>query len=135
MKILLAESDPNILYGLNILSEQLENRIIMGQATNSQELLRCVCTSCPDVLLVSQVFPGLEDGILLETILQICPQLTILVLNVNTTEKNPTLSTSPSRGIVFVQKPEHLLEILMNYGRGRRHRDPEEIQERENSDE
>jgi DNA-binding NarL/FixJ family response regulator len=130
MKILLAESDPNILYGLNILSEQLEDRIIMGEATDSQELLRCVCISCPDILLISQVFPGLEDGILLETILQICPQLTILVLNVNTTERTPTLSASPDRGIVFVQKPENLLEILVNYSRSHMNWDQQEIQKR-----
>lgn len=112
MKILLAESDPNIRYGLNILSEQLEDRLIMGEVTNSQELLRCVCASCPDVLLVSQNFPGLGAGDLLEELHQICPQLLIIVLNVNPQGKAIQLPDHPANRIKVVQNPEQLYSLL-----------------------
>ena len=87
MKILIGETDPNIRYGLNLLLEQVEDRITMDEVTNSQELLRCVKASSPDVLLISQVFPGLDNGGLLEELQQVCPNLTIIVMKVNPTMK------------------------------------------------
>lgn len=112
MKILIAETDPNIRYGLNIITEQVEDRIIMGEATTQEELLRCMFASCPDVLLISQVFPGLDDGSLLVELQQVCPSLIIIVMMVNLPGKEMNLPTHTRSNVEIIQKPEQLFRLL-----------------------
>ncbi len=112
MKILLAESDPNIRYGLSILSEQLAEKIVMEEATDSHELLHTICTSCPDVLLISQKFLGLHGGNLLAELHQICHQLLIIILSINSPGIAVQLPDNPSNHIKVVQKPEQLYALL-----------------------
>ena len=117
MKILIGETDPNIRYGLNLLLEQVEDRITMDEVTNSQELLRCVKASSPDVLLISQVFPGLDNGGLLEELQQVCPNLTIIVMKVNPTMKEIEMPAHIKRKIEVIQKPEQLSSLIIKIQR------------------
>lgn len=112
MKILIAETNPNILYGLNIISEQVEDRVIMGEAADRQELFRCVYASCPDVLLISDVFLRLNKGDLLEELQQICPSLIIIIMEVNLPGKEIKLPAHSRNNIEIVQSPEQLFHTL-----------------------
>ena len=112
MKILIAETDPNIRYGLTILSEQVADRIITDEATNSQELLGCVCASCPDVLLISRVFPGFDEGNILVDLQRICPSLIIIVMTVNLPGKVIEMPAHIESNIEVIQKPEQLFDLL-----------------------
>ena len=112
MKILLAETDPNIRYGLKILSEQIEAAKIIGEAADSCELLRYANITCPDVLLISHGFPGLEDKNLLEIVLELCPRLVIIVLNINPPDSSLEMRNIPNGNIILIQKPHQLYEVL-----------------------
>jgi DNA-binding NarL/FixJ family response regulator len=117
MKILIAETDPNIRYGLNLLLEQVEDRIVMDEVTNKQELFGRVYAACPDVLLISQIFPGLDNGRLLEELHQFCPSLTIVVLNASLPGKEIKLPAHIGRNIEVIQKPEQLFNLLIKIKR------------------
>jgi DNA-binding NarL/FixJ family response regulator len=126
MKILLAETDLNIRYGLKIFSEQIEAAKIIGEATNGRELLRYADEICPDVLLISRGFPGLEDKNLLEIVLQFCPRLVIIVLNINLPDSSLEIPDIPNGNIILIQKPHQLYEVLQKILKN-----PEEMKRRQ----
>lgn len=117
MLILIADQDPNIRYGLAAIAEQVQGGAILEEATNRQELLQQVTRCCPDVLLISQEFPGLSAGGLVDDLNRVCPALLTIILKVNPARDLVRLPEENRQQIAVIEKPEQLHSLLRRIGR------------------
>ena len=58
MRILLADGQPKVRFGLRVLLERQPGLIVVGEATNAKDLLAQMETGCPDLVLLGWGLPG-----------------------------------------------------------------------------
>ena len=87
MKILVADPEFNVRYGLRALLEEQFDLEIVGDVATAEALHARILKSCPDLLLLSWEFPGVVAGELIAQIRNACPNITIFVMSVRVEEK------------------------------------------------
>jgi DNA-binding NarL/FixJ family response regulator len=81
MRILLADGESNVRYGLRVLLEERSEFEVVGEAAEAEELLAQIEAACPDLVLLSWGLPGLAGADLLPILRGVCDELYVIVLS------------------------------------------------------
>ncbi len=80
VKILLADDHPLIRTGLRSTLEQEADLSVVGEATNGSETQQLCQELAPDILLLDLGMPGPPATVTVNSILELCPQVKIIML-------------------------------------------------------
>ena len=112
MRILLADDESNVRYGLRVLLEERSELEVMGEAANALDLLAQVETACPDLVLLSWELPGLTGADLLPTLRTVCDELHVIVLSGCPEARQTILDAGANAFISKMEPPERLLAAI-----------------------
>jgi two-component system response regulator NreC len=112
MRILLADHESNVRYGLRVLLEERPELDVVGEAADAKDLLAQIEASCPDLVLLSWGLPGPEGTDLLPTLRSVCDNLYVIVLSGRPEARRAILDAGASAFISKVEPPERLLAAI-----------------------
>jgi DNA-binding NarL/FixJ family response regulator len=112
MRILLADNQPKVRFGLRVLLERQPGLKVAGEATSAEELLAQTETTCPDLLLLDWELPGLAGGDLLSALRAVCPDLFVIVLSGRTEVRRAVLDAGADAFVFKCDPPERLLAAV-----------------------
>ena len=117
MRILLADSQPKVRFGLRVLLERQPGLKIVGEANNVEELSAQMKAGCPDLLLLGWSLPGLAGAELLSSLREACPGLSIIVLSGRPEMRRQALAAGADAFVCKCDPPETLLAAIADYPR------------------
>ena len=112
MRILLADQEFNVRYGLRVLLEEQTGSQIVGEAADAEELMACVEAACPDLLLLSWGLPGRQSADLLAALRRACTDLYVVVLSGRPEARQAVLDAGADAFVSKVEPPERLLAAI-----------------------
>jgi DNA-binding NarL/FixJ family response regulator len=115
MRVLVADDQSNVRYGLTVLLEEQSEIEIMGEATNFKELLRLILAECPDLILLSWELPGLYGENLMKSMRLICSDVHIVVMSSQIEAAERAIELGADDFVSKAEPPERLLEVIHHY--------------------
>ena len=113
MKILLADPQPNIRYGLNILLTEQSGMDVVGQVTEKTRVLASIEAARPDVILLSWQWANSTHNQLLQITSQQYPKLKIILMSSRIEIREQALGLPGVDAFICqADPPEHLLDAL-----------------------
>jgi DNA-binding NarL/FixJ family response regulator len=112
MRILLADGESNVRYGLRVLLEERPEFEVVGEAADAEDLLAQIETACPDLVLLSWVLPGLAGTDLLLALRSVCDDVYVIVLSGRPEARQAILDAGANAFISKVESPERLLAVI-----------------------
>jgi DNA-binding NarL/FixJ family response regulator len=112
MRILLADQESNVRYGLRVLLEERSEFEVVGEAADAEELFAQIDGACPDLLLLSWGLPGLAGTDLLPALWSVCDDLYVIVLSGRPEARQAILDAGANAFISKVEPPERLLAAI-----------------------
>ena len=112
MRILLADGESNVRFGLRVLLEERPEFDVVGEAVEAEDLLVKVEVSCPDLLLLSWELPGLSGPELLPILRSVCKDLNVIVLSGRPEARQEILDAGANTFFSKVESPERLLAAI-----------------------
>jgi two-component system NarL family response regulator len=112
MRILLADGESNVRYGLRVLLEERSEFEVVGEAADAEDLLAQIEASCPDLVLLSWELPGLAGADLLPALRSVCDDLYVIVLSGRPEARQAILDARANAFISKVESPEQLLAAI-----------------------
>jgi DNA-binding NarL/FixJ family response regulator len=112
MRILLADHESNVRYGLRVLLEERSEFEVVGEAVDAEDLLAQIEASCPDLVLLSWELPGLAGADLLPALRSVCDDLYVIVLSGRPEARQAILDARANAFISKVESPEQLLAAI-----------------------
>ena len=112
MRILLADGESNVRYGLRVLLEERPEFEVVGEAADAEDLLAQIEAACPDLVLLSWELPGLAGADLLPVLRRICDDLHVIVLSGRPEARQAILDAGANAFISKVESPEQLLAAI-----------------------
>ena len=112
MRILLADYESNVRYGLRVLLEERSEFEVVGEAADAEDLLAQIEAVCPDLVLLSWGLPGLAGTDLLPALRSVCDDLYVIVLSGRPEARQAILDAGANAFISKVESPERLLATI-----------------------
>jgi len=112
MRILLADGESNVRYGLRVLLEERPEFEVVGEAADAGDLLARVEVACPDLVLLSWGLPGLAGADLLPALRSVCNDLYVIVLSGRPEARQAILDAGANAFVSKVDPPEQLLAAI-----------------------
>ena len=112
MRIVLADGEPNVRYGLRVLLEEQSKCEVVGEAADAEELWAQVKTACPDLVLLSWELPGLTGADLLPALQSVCEDLYVIVLSGRPETRQASLDAGANAFVSKIESPERLLAAI-----------------------
>ena len=114
MRILLADHESNVRYGLRVLLEERSEFEVVGEVADAEELLAQIEAACPDLVLLSWGLPGLAGVDLLPALRDVCDDLYVIVLSGRPEARQAILDAGANAFISKVESPEQLLAAIVS---------------------
>jgi DNA-binding NarL/FixJ family response regulator len=112
MRVLLAEQETNVRYGLRVLLEERTDLQVAGEAADVDELSSHVASACPDLVLLSWDLAGRKGAELISALRRVCPGLLVIVLSGRPEARQAALDAGANAFISKVEPPEQLLAAV-----------------------
>lgn len=112
MRILLADGQPKVRFGLRVLLKRQPGLKIVGEATNADDLLAQMETDCPDLVLLGWGLPGLKKADLLSSLRRVCPDLCVIALSGRSETRRAALEAGADAFVYKCDPPERLLMAI-----------------------
>jgi DNA-binding NarL/FixJ family response regulator len=112
MRILLADHESNVRYGLRVLLEECSEFEVVGEVADAKELLAQIQAACPDLVLLSWELPRLLGADLLSALRSNCDDLYVIVLSGRPEARQAVLAAGANAFISKVEPPENLLAAI-----------------------
>jgi len=112
MRILLADHESNVRYGLRALLAERPEFEVVGEAADAEDLLAQIEADCPDLVLLSWGLPGLAGADLLPALRSVCDALYVIVLSGRPEARQAVLDAGANAFISKVEPPERLLAAI-----------------------
>jgi DNA-binding NarL/FixJ family response regulator len=112
MHILLADDQPKVRLALRVLLERRWGLMVVGEATNADDMLALINATRPDLLLLAWELPGLSQAESLPALRRLCPGLAIVALSVRPELHQAALDAGADAFIWKCEPPERLLEAI-----------------------
>jgi DNA-binding NarL/FixJ family response regulator len=116
MQILLADSQPQVRFGLGVLLAHQPGLEIVGEVADAQELLAQSERICPDLILMDWTLPKMQSEDLMVSLHQVCPKATVIVLSGRPEVRQAALDAGADGFIGKYELPEKLLAAIAQYG-------------------
>ena len=115
MRILLADEQPKVRFGLRVLLERQPGLKIVGEAVDVEELLACAEATCPNLLLLGWELPSLTRASLC-TLRTVCPDLSVIALSGRPEARHEALAAGVDGFVSKTDLPERLLSVIASCG-------------------
>jgi DNA-binding NarL/FixJ family response regulator len=112
MRILLADSQPKVRFGLRVLLERQPGLKVIGEASNTEDLLAQIETGCADMVLLGWGLPGLAKADLLSALRRACPNLLVIALSGWPETRRAALAAGADAFVYKCDPPERLLAAI-----------------------
>ena len=112
MRILLADHESNVRYGLRALLEERPEFEVVGEAADAEELLAQIEAACPDLVLLSWELPGRQGADLLRAVQRACDDLYVIVLSGRPEARQAILDAGANAFVSKVEPPTRLLAAI-----------------------
>jgi DNA-binding NarL/FixJ family response regulator len=116
MRILVADGESNVRYGLRVLLEERSEFEVVGEAADAEDLLAQIEAACPDMVLLSWELPGLAGADLLPVLRSICDDVCVIVLSGRPEVRQAILDAGASAFVSKVESPQRLLAVIASAG-------------------
>ena len=114
MKVLLADSKANILYGLNVLLEEQPDIDIVGESAEIENIVSKVIRTCPDLIILSWDFPKQQVEDIMRKIRLSCPNIFVIALSSKSYLKETAIQSGANDFIWKGDPPIRLLSSIQN---------------------
>ena len=115
MRILLADEQPKVRFGLRVLLERQPGLQIVGEAADVEEMLACAEATCPSLLLLGWELPSLTSASLC-TLRTVCPDLSVIALSGRPEARRDALAAGVDGFVSKTDLPERLLSAIADCG-------------------
>ena len=112
MRILLADDQPRVRFGLRLLLDREPDLDVIGEATEAETLLAQLETIQPDVVLLDWELPGLAVMGGLPALRTVCPQLVVIALSGRLEANWAALSAGADAFVSKSKPPSQLIATL-----------------------
>jgi DNA-binding NarL/FixJ family response regulator len=112
MRVLLADPDRNIRYGLTVLLGEQPDLEIVGEAATRAELLSQAEQATPDLLLMNWVLAQPSAVELLQALHERHPNLAVIILSGKPKARHEALLAGAQGFIELTEPPERLLASI-----------------------
>jgi DNA-binding NarL/FixJ family response regulator len=114
MRILLADDQSKVRFGLRVLLKRQSGVEVVGEAADTEELLVLAKSACPDLVLLDWELPGTQAAELLPALRSLCPGLTVIVLTGQLEARKPALAAGADAFVSKTDPPERLLAAIVD---------------------
>jgi DNA-binding NarL/FixJ family response regulator len=114
MRVLLADSQSRVRFALSSLLEEQSGLVVVGEATDCQEVLAQVEAACPDLVLIDWDLPGMARVDLLAALQRICPGLYVIALSSRSEVEQEALTAGAQAFVSKAGPPEPLLAAIQS---------------------
>jgi DNA-binding NarL/FixJ family response regulator len=112
MRILVADEQSKVRFALRVLLGQQTGLEIVGEATDTDELLTQARTASPDMVLVHWGLRGLVETELMPALRQISDDLRIVALSARPEARHAALAAGADAFVFKVDPPDRLLAAI-----------------------
>jgi two-component system invasion response regulator UvrY len=114
MRILVADSQSRVRFALRSLLEEQSGLMVVGEATDCQELLAQVEADCPGLVLIDWDLPGMAGIDLLAALQRMCPGLHVIALSSRPEVEQEALAAGVQAFVSKAGPPEPLLAAIQS---------------------
>jgi DNA-binding NarL/FixJ family response regulator len=112
LRILLADDQERVRYGLRALLRQQPGLKVIGEAENAKDLLVLASVLDPDLVLLDWNLPDMEPEAVLFSLREICQTFLVIIISGQLEVKNEALEAGASAFISKVDPPNQLLKTI-----------------------
>jgi DNA-binding NarL/FixJ family response regulator len=112
VKLIIADQQQRVRYGLRIFLNQQPNISIVSEAKDAHELLEQVQQECPDLILLDWDLPGMAASILLTKLRSCCPQPQVITLSGRPEVNQIALAIGADAFLCKTDPPRNLLSLI-----------------------
>ena len=112
LRILLADDQERVRYGLRALLRQQPGWKVIGEAESAKDLLVLASVLDPDLVLLDWNLPDMEPDAVLFFLREICQTFLVIVISGQLEVKNEALEAGASAFISKVDPPNQLLKTI-----------------------
>lgn len=112
MRILVADDQPKVRLAMRLLLEVEPGMSVVGDASNSENLLALMGLTSPDLVLLNWGLPSMKTGELLSVIRRIYPNMSVIVLSERLEARKAALAAGADSFVSKGDPPERLLEAI-----------------------
>jgi DNA-binding NarL/FixJ family response regulator len=112
MRIILADNRRKVRFALRTLLTQQADLEIGGEASDAQDLLSLLETTCPDTILLDWELPGMDIIELLAALRRLCPGVPVLALSGRVQARRAAMDAGVDAFVSKGDPPERLLSAL-----------------------
>ena len=112
MKIGIADPQVRVRFGLRILLEEQSGWTVIGEATDTQELLTFLRVSCPDLVLIDMDLPDMPIDIILRLLREQYPSLLVMLMSGRQELVQPALNAGADGFASKMESPDKLLNLI-----------------------
>ena len=120
MRILLADEQPKVRFGLRVLLERQPGIKVVGEAVDVEQLLACAELTCPSLLLLGWELPSLTAASL-SALREVCPGLSVIALSARPEARQEALAAGVDGFVSKTDLPERLLAVIDDCGQKGKH--------------
>jgi len=112
MRILLADDQERVRYGLRALLRQQPGLHVVGEAENAHDLLALTTVLHPDLVLLDWHLPDVPGDKVLLSLRQVAPELPVIVLSGQIGIREAALEAGASAFFSKSSPPDRLLDAI-----------------------
>jgi len=115
MRIILADIQPKVRFALRVLLERQPELDVVGEATDTEELLDQIKLTCPDLVLFDWELPGRAASVSIPTWREVRPRLFIVALSGHPEVRHAALAAGADAFVSKTESPEWLLAAIDDF--------------------
>ena len=112
MRILLADDQERVRYGLRVLLRQQPRWKLIGEAENAKDLLALAAVLAPDLILLDWNLPDMPGETVLFSLRRICQCLPVIVLSGQIEVKHAAIKAGANAFFSKTSPPDQLVETI-----------------------
>lgn len=114
LRILLADDQERVRYGLRALLRQQPGWKVIGEAENAKQLLALVSVLDPDLILLDWNLTNMSGETVLFSLHNMCQNLPVIVLSGQIEVKSKALNAGANAFISKANSPDQLVEAIQS---------------------
>jgi DNA-binding NarL/FixJ family response regulator len=114
LRILLADDQERVRYGLRSLLRQRPGWVVIGESENAENLLALASVLDPDLVLLDWNLPDMPGEKILSALQEICHKLPVIVLSGQLGIKKHVLEMGASAFISKTSPPDQLVKTIQS---------------------
>lgn len=112
MRVILADDQPKVRFALRVLLESMSDIFVVGEATDSEELVSQIDSGKPDMVILDWQLPGLSEIDFISALRKDRPGLFIIVLSGRPELGGVALESGADHFISKIDPPDGLLAAV-----------------------